>query len=158
VDNTFLRSSSAFIQCGTHVLSFYTLTASFSLRSVRVRLGDFGPTKITYQGVQTFALEDRYGNFSGAVGLHKDTHQGPSTTGDFHALVDIVVISQTNGPRFPETGSAYPPEDDRDAKEASLAIKQDGNKEGESLPVRCKHMEGAGSAMSVLSEPEGKPM
>jgi hypothetical protein len=65
-------SLSTFVQKHTHLLSFTALTARSKVRNVRVRLEDFGRAKNTYQGVQTFGLEDQYGNFSGAVGLHDD--------------------------------------------------------------------------------------
>lgn len=58
------------MQSGTHILSLYALTTSFSLGIVRVRLRHFAPALNEYRGFQTFALEDRYGNFSGAVVLH----------------------------------------------------------------------------------------
>lgn len=40
--------------------------------------------------------------------------------------------------------------------QAALAIKKEGNKEDESLPVHAKYMEEVGAAMSMMSEPDGK--
>jgi hypothetical protein len=114
-----------------------------------VRLSDFGRAENTYQGVQTFGLEDRYGNFSGAVGLHDDFYLNASN--EPYEPVELVVICRTNGPHYTEVAGEYPPEDDNDANEAAQMIHQN-REEDEAFPVIAKYIENVLDAYSIISK------
>jgi hypothetical protein len=147
----------AFIHQEPHLLTFEALTAKFILRDRPTRLEDFGPdSKNTYKGVRLFGLEDSYGNFAGAVGLHDYPHAESGENVDT-AEVSCVVITRTNGPHYVEASNSYPPENDSDAQKAAESLpSQQDEKEEEAFPVYSKFFETVGSVFSSMSD--GRPL
>jgi hypothetical protein len=149
-----LRSQSTFIREDTGTLAFLALIAKFKICRGRVRLDDFGPARRTFRGVETFALQDDFGNFAGAVGLHDKILQEATSNEEYHGSIDLVVISRTNNPYYQEIADISPPEDDGDAQETGTNMCEDSRREDEFLPAFSKQIENAASMIQAPSDPD----